>query len=122
MKDTTSSNFEGLRSRAELPGTGLVQQSLRAQLRLPLVPVPVPLQPAYPYRLRAGDFILYEGRICKVQRVNDCAAVILMNQPAREFTTLFGKHVRIKPKPKIVRIGSNSLVPILKRRSGKEVK
>lgn len=122
MKASTSSNFEGLRSGAEPPGTGLVKQALHSQLRLPLAAVPVPLKPAHPYRLRAGDFILYEGKICAVQRVNDCAAVILMNQPAWEFTTRFGRKVRLRPKPKMVRIASNSLVPILKRCGGKEAK
>jgi hypothetical protein len=122
MKTSTSSNFEGLRSRAELPGTDSEMQAWRSQMRLPLVAVPAPLKRAHPYRLRAGDFILYDGRICEVQRVNDCAAVILVSQPAREFTTLFGKQVRIKPKPRIVRIAANALVPILKRRSAKEAK
>ena len=71
---------------------------------------------AHPYRLRAGDVVLYEGRACPVMRVGDCAAVIAVNKPAKQFTTIWGVTVRIKPKPALVRISSNSLCPILKRR------
>lgn len=71
---------------------------------------------AHPYRLRAGDVVLYGGRACPVLRVGDCAAVIAMNKPAREFTTIWGENVRIKPKPALVRISSNSLCRILTRR------
>ena len=74
-----------------------------------------PLRLAWPYRLRADDLISYEGKPCPVVRVTDCAAVVAVEQPAREFTTLFGKRVRIQPKPRLVRISSNSTVPILKR-------
>jgi len=70
-----------------------------------------------PYRLRAGDVVLYENRPCPVLRVSECAAVIAMNKPTRQFTTIWGVTVRIKPKPALVRISSNSLCPILKRRS-----
>ena len=65
--------------------------------------------------LRADDVISYEGKPCPVVRVTDCAAVVAVEQPPREFTTLFGKRVRIQPKPRLVRISSNSTVPILKR-------
>ena len=71
---------------------------------------------ASPYRLRAGDVVLFQNRACPVLRVSDCAAVIAMTKPAREFTTIWGKSVRIKPKPALVRISSNALCPILKRR------
>jgi hypothetical protein len=69
-----------------------------------------------PYRLRAGDVVLFENRPCPVLRVSDCAAVIAVNKPSRQFTTLFGVSVRIRPKPALVRISCNSLCPILKRR------
>ena len=71
---------------------------------------------APPYRLRAGDVVLYENRPCPVLRVGDCAAVIAVNKPSRQFTTIWGVNVSIKPKPALVRISSNSLCPILKRR------
>ena len=72
---------------------------------------------AYPFKLRAGDVILFEQQRCQVLRVNDCAAVIAVTRPAREFTTLFGKQVRFQPKPRLVRISPNSETAILNRQS-----
>jgi len=69
-----------------------------------------------PFRLRAGDVIRFDGRLCLVIRVNECAAVILMNRPLREFTTRFDKPVRFQPKPALFRICSNSEVEILNRK------
>ena len=71
---------------------------------------------ASPYRLRSGDVVLFENRPCPVLRVSDCAAVIAVNKPSRQFTTIWGVTVRIRPKPALVRISSNALCPILKRR------
>lgn len=71
---------------------------------------------ASPYRLRVGDVVLFENRPCPVLRVSDCAAVIAVNKPARQFTTIWGVTVRIKPKPALVRISPNALCRILKRR------
>jgi hypothetical protein len=65
--------------------------------------------------LRAGDVIRFEGKPCRVIRVNDCAAVVAVTKPPREFTTLFGVHVRIQPKPALVRISPNSEIEILNR-------
>jgi hypothetical protein len=73
------------------------------------------LRPAWPYRLRAGDIVYFNKRICPVLRVNDSAAVLAVAQPAREFTTVFGKQVFIHPSPRLVRIASNSEIPILRR-------
>jgi hypothetical protein len=70
----------------------------------------------YPFRLRVGDVIRYGDRLCRVVRVNECAAVILMNRRVREFTTRFDKPVRFQPPPIVVRICSNSDVEILNRR------
>ena len=67
------------------------------------------------YRLRPGDIIDYSGQQCRVIRVSDCAAVIAITKPAREFTTLFGARVRIQPKPALVRISPNSELQILNR-------
>jgi len=67
------------------------------------------------YRLQAGDLILFERQPCRVVRVSDCAAVVAVTKPAREFTTLFGKRVTIQPKPALVRISPDSEVPILNR-------
>jgi hypothetical protein len=79
----------------------------------------VPLPLASPYRLRAGDVVLFENQPCPVLRVGDCAAVIAVAKPPKEFTTLFGVHVRIQPKPAQVRISSNSECPILSRGGAK---
>lgn len=67
------------------------------------------------YRLRAGDVIRFEGKPCRVVRVNDCAAVVAVTKAAREFTTLFGVRVRVQPKPALVRISANSEIEILNR-------
>ena len=67
------------------------------------------------FRLRAGDLIRYEGKPCRVLRVTDSSAVVAVTKQPREFTTLFGVRVRIQPKPALVRISSNSEVPILNR-------
>jgi hypothetical protein len=72
-----------------------------------------------PFRLRAGDVIRFDGRLGLVIRVNECAAVILMNRTAREFTTRFDKRVRFQPKPALFRICSNSEVEILNRKKPK---
>jgi hypothetical protein len=71
----------------------------------------------HPFRLRAGDVIRFDGRLCRIIRVNDCAAVVLMNQRTREFKTLFDKRVRFQPKPALFRICSNSEVEILNRKA-----
>ena len=65
--------------------------------------------------LRAGDLIEYAGQHCRVLRVSDCAAVVVVARPARDFVTLFGVRVRIQPKPSLVRISCESEVPILNR-------
>jgi hypothetical protein len=48
--------------------------------------------------------------------VNDCAAVVIMNRPVREFKTRFDKPVRFQPPPKITRMSPNAEVEILNRR------
>ncbi len=40
-----------------------------------------------PFRLRGGDVIRFDGRLCRVVRVNECAAVVIMNRKVREFKT-----------------------------------
>jgi hypothetical protein len=67
------------------------------------------------FRLREGDTIRYGDQSCRVVRVTDCSAVVAITRPPREFTTVFGAHVRIQPKPALVRISPNSEVPILNR-------
>src|ERR1700722_19649276 len=71
----------------------------------------------HPFRLRSGDVIRMEGRLCRVVRVTECAAVVVMNQPTREFKTIFDKPVRFRPKPKIVRISPDSETEILNRKA-----
>ena len=67
------------------------------------------------FRLRAGDLIQFAGQSCRVVRVTDSSAVVAVTRPPRSFTTLFGVAVHIQPKPSIVRISSESEVPILNR-------
>jgi len=67
--------------------------------------------------LQPGDLIPYAGQICRIVSVNDCAAVVAVPQPARSFWTIFGKHVRLQPGPKLERISPNSCVPILNRKA-----
>lgn len=59
-------------------------------------------------RLRANDIILMGGRLCRVIRVNECAAVVLINQSERKFMTRFDKPVHFQPPPVTVRISVNS--------------
>jgi len=69
----------------------------------------------HPFRLRTGDTVRYDGKPCQIVRVTECAAVVAIDKPPREFTTVFGKTVRIQPKPALVRISANSEIPILNR-------
>jgi hypothetical protein len=71
----------------------------------------------HPFRLRVGDVIRYDGRLCRVIRVNECAAVILMNRPVRQFKTRYDKPVRFQPRPAMIRIYSNSETEILNRKA-----
>jgi hypothetical protein len=71
---------------------------------------------AYPFRLRAGDVINLDHRLCRVVRVNECAAVVIMNQPVRDFKTRFDKPVRFLPPPRLFRISPQSEIPILNRK------
>lgn len=68
------------------------------------------------FRLRAGDVIRLNGRLCRVVRVNECAAVVLLNRPVRDFVTRFDKPVRFQPPPILIRISPQSEVPILNRK------
>jgi hypothetical protein len=70
----------------------------------------------HPFRLCAGDVIRFDNRLCRVIRVNDCAAVVIMNQPVRRFKTRFDKPVSFQPPPAMFRICSNSDVEILNRK------
>ena len=68
---------------------------------------------AQPFRLQAGDVFRFENRLCRVLRVNECAAVVLMNRPPRDFKTRFDKPVRFTPPPTTFRISPESAVEIL---------
>ncbi len=50
----------------------------------------------YSFRLRAGDILRFDGRLCLVLRVNYSAAVVIMNRPVRDFKTRFDKPVRFQ--------------------------
>jgi hypothetical protein len=71
---------------------------------------------SHPFRLRAGDVIRFNNRLCRVIRVNECAAVVIMNRPVRDFKTRFDKPVRFQPPPRLFRISPQSEVPILNRK------
>lgn len=71
---------------------------------------------AYPFRLRAGDVFKLDERLCRVIRVNDCSALVMMNQPVRDFKTRFDKPVRFQPPPKMFRISPDAEVEILNQR------
>ena len=72
-----------------------------------------------PLRLRVNDVVRIDGRLGLVIRVNDCAAVVLMHRPAREFTTRFDKPVRFKQSPMTFRISTYSVTEILNRKQPK---
>jgi hypothetical protein len=112
FSETTADGERVARERAELEQARREADAAQASLLTAREPSP---KLASPYRLRAGDVIRFENQPCTVLRVTDCAAVIAVTRPPREFTTLFGKRVRIQPKPALVRIASNSECSILKR-------
>ena len=68
----------------------------------------------YPFRLRAGDVIRFENQLCRIIRVSECAAVVIMNLPVRDFKTRFDKLVQFQPPPKLFRISPNAEVEVLK--------
>jgi hypothetical protein len=72
--------------------------------------------PEYPFKLRAGDVIRLNERLARVIRVNECSAVVLMNQRVRAFKTRFDKPVRFEPPPKLFHISPHSELPILNRK------
>jgi len=69
-----------------------------------------------PFRLCAGDVIRYNERLCRVIHVSECAAVVMMNRPVRDFKTRFDKPVRFHPPPVLFRISPQSQVPVLNRK------
>ena len=70
-------------------------------------------------RLRVNDIIRMGDKLCRVIRVNECAAVVLINQSPREFKTRFDQPVRFQPAPATVRISVNSDTEILNRHTRK---
>jgi hypothetical protein len=71
------------------------------------------LPPQHPFRLRVGDVFRQGNRVCRVVRINDCSAVIVRNQKAREFETRFRGPVRFQPSPTTFRISPKVSVEIL---------
>jgi hypothetical protein len=67
-------------------------------------------------RLHVNDVIRIDGRLGRVIRVNDCAAVVVMNRPVRQFATRFDKPVRFQPGPALFRISVHSEIEILNQR------
>jgi hypothetical protein len=75
------------------------------------------LPPRHPFRLRVNDLFRCEGKLCRVIRVTECAAVVLMNMPERTFTTRFDRPVKFRRPPVLFRISANAEVQILNRKS-----
>jgi len=48
----------------------------------------------HPFRLRVNDCVRLDGKLGRVIRVTESAAVVLVQQAHREFTTRFDKHVQ----------------------------
>lgn len=69
-----------------------------------------------PFRLHAGDVFRFNGRFCRVVRVNESEAVVIMNRPMRVFKTRFDKPVRFQPPPARFYISTHSEVTILNRK------
>jgi len=72
---------------------------------------------AYPFKLRAGDVFKFNERLCRVIRVNDSSAVVIMNRPVREFKTRFDKPVKFQPPPQRFYISPDSEVTVLNRKA-----
>jgi len=71
----------------------------------------------HPHRLRAGDVIRYDGKLARIVRVNDCAAVVVMSRPVRQFETRFRGLVKFQPAPALFRISPQSECQILNRKT-----
>lgn len=76
----------------------------------------------HPFRLHVNDCVMIDGKLGRVIRVSECAAVVLVNRPAREFTTRFDRRVQFRQSPITVRIAANSDVEILNRKTCKRNK
>jgi hypothetical protein len=70
----------------------------------------------HPYRLRVNDLFRSEGKLCRVIRVSECAAVVLMNLPVRLFKTRFDREVMFRRPPTLFRISPNAEVQLLNRK------
>jgi hypothetical protein len=83
------------------------------QAELPVWALPV----RHPFRLRVNDYVLVDGRIGRVIRVTESAAVVLVSRPPRQFTTRFDRPVWFRQPPVIVRIAANAEIDILNRKT-----
>lgn len=76
----------------------------------------------HPFRLHVNDIVRIDGKMGRVIRVTESAAVVSVNRPPREFTTRFDKHVRFRLPPMTVRISANSEIEILNQPRQKRTK
>lgn len=74
------------------------------------------LPPEYPFHLRVNDLFRFDERLCRVIRINESCATVLMNRPERDFKTRFDKPVKFRQLPGIIHISPNSAVEILYRK------
>ena len=109
--ETTLDGERIARERAEEEQARRLAESAQAALFQPRKPS----VNHHPFRLRAGDVIRYSGQSCRVLRVTDSSAVVAITRPPRDFTTRFGVHVHLQPKPAVVHLSPNSEIPILNR-------
>jgi len=104
-----------LESRRDRKGDGVLkEEAATAQEQCQFALVWRPFRP--PFRLRVNDIVRIDGRLGRVIRVSDCAAVVMVNQPVREFSTRFDKPVRFQPPPRIFRISANAEAEIVTAR------
>jgi hypothetical protein len=76
----------------------------------------------HPLRLHVNDIIRIDGKLCRIIRVSECAAVVVMNRPPREFKTRFDRPVRFQPSPVVFRISIHSEIEVLNRTGAKQTK
>ena len=70
----------------------------------------------FQFRLRVNDLIRLDGRMARVIRVTESCAVLLVNQPVRQFKTRFDKPVKFQPPPKRTYMSANAEIEILYRK------
>jgi hypothetical protein len=109
--------LESNQHRKDQPGVAALKDECTLEQRqFALVWRPFPR----PFRLRVNDVVRVDDRLGRVIRVTECAAVVLVNPPARVFKTRFDRHVRFQPSAVTFRISPNAGTEILNRNARKK--